>query len=259
MRRITKPLFALMFAALIAMPYTVFAKENFKIPNHVLQISKENTFPNPAADQEIVKPSKETKELLDSSNEKLDNPDLIRMLNETAIKPSPVAIGYRATIYLGHWALNYKSTDTSVNWQYKLINKNEQGNFEGNETRKMHYAQKQEATVKGALTNRIRHSDDVKKMMLLQAKDKTKLPLAEQAVYGKGTKTDNAYAIPAEKTGELSAFSAAVNERGEASFGEVYLVLKGSKKQLMVKNVTKQGIGGWIPIQDHVSFSMQIK
>lgn len=31
-------------------------------------------------------------------------------------------------------------------------------------------------------------------------------------------------------------------------------MLKGSKKTLVVKNITSQGIGAWIPIQDHVSF-----
>lgn len=41
--------------------------------------------------------------------------------------------------------------------------------------------------------------------------------------------------------------------------GEVYIKLKGSNKTLVVKNVEKQGIGAWIPIQDYVSFSFQLK
>nr|WP_323368649.1 YfkD family protein [Radiobacillus deserti] len=28
---------------------------------------------------------------------------------------------------------------------------------------------------------------------------------------------------------------------------------------MVVKNVTKQGIGAWIPIQDHLSFSFNLK
>lgn len=259
MKNFAKPLFLLLIAMMLAGPNAVLAKENFKMPNHVLNISRENTFPNPAADQEVVEPSKETKELLESSEIKVENPELVRMLNESTIKPSPVAVGYRAEIYLGHWALDYKSAETSVNWQYRKINMNELRNFEGGESKKMHYAQKAETTVKGALTNQIKHAGDVRKMMLLRAKEKTKLPLADQAVFGKGTKTSNEYAVPVEKTGQLNAHAAAVNERGEVMFGEVYLVLKGSKKYLIAKNVTKQGIGGWIPVQDHVSFSMQVK
>ncbi|WLV25417.1 YfkD family protein [Aciduricibacillus chroicocephali] len=260
MKYIAKSLsFLIISVALMAAPAAVSAKDNFKMPNHVLNISKENTFPNPAADQEVVEPSKETKELLESSEVKIENPELVRMLNETTIKPSPVAIGYRAEIYLGHWALGYKSAETSVNWQYRKINMNELRNYDSEKTQKLQYMQKTEAKVKGALTNQINHADDVRKMMLLKAKKKTKLPLAEQAVFGKGTRTSNEYAVPVEKIGQLSAYGAAVNERGEAQFGEVYLVLKGSKKHLVAKNVTKQGIGGWIPVQDHISFTMQIK
>ena len=45
----------------------------------------------------------------------------------------------------------------------------------------------------------------------------------------------------------------------QVTIGEVFIKLKGSNKKIVVKNVTKQGIGGWIPIQDHVSFSFQLK
>jgi hypothetical protein len=31
-------------------------------------------------------------------------------------------------------------------------------------------------------------------------------------------------------------------------------MLKGSKKFIVIKNVTSQGIGAWIPVQDYVSF-----
>lgn len=96
-------------------------------------------------------------------------------------------------------------------------------------------------------------------MMLLATKEKTKLPLSYQTIIGKNTKKENSYNIPAEKFGVLNAFAPAVNEKGQVTFGEVYVQLKGSNKGLIIKNVTKQGIGGWIPIQDHVSFSFQIK
>ncbi|MYL61695.1 hypothetical protein GLW20_29810, partial [Virgibacillus halodenitrificans] len=69
----------------------------------------------------------------------------------------------------------------------------------------------------------------------------------------------NSYNVPVKKLGKLESFAPAVNEKGQVTFGEVYLELKGSKKALVIKNVTKQGIGAWIPIQDHVSFSYSLK
>ncbi|MBR9742388.1 YfkD family protein, partial [Bacillus paranthracis] len=30
------------------------------------------------------------------------------------------------------------------------------------------------------------------------------------------------------------------------------------KRKLVVKNVTSQGIGAWIPVQDHVTFGFQM-
>lgn len=247
---------------LLMAPLNISAKEkgqDFRIPNHVLSISKENTYPNPTANQAVVEPSKLTKELMETIDLPVENPDLIKMLNETTLKPSPAAIGYRAMIYLGSWPLNYKSDATTINWQYKKINTNEMSNFEGDSEKKMHYTQVHQAEIKGALTNQIESASDVKTMMLLKAMQKTKLPLAETAVFGKGTKTENAYSIPVQKHGKLDAYAPAVNEKGEVTFGEVYLELKGSKKALVVKNVTKQGIGAWIPIQDHISFSLQLK
>ncbi|MBD4935389.1 hypothetical protein GUF79_04570, partial [Xanthomonas citri pv. citri] len=47
-------------------------------------------------------------------------------------------------------------------------------------------------------------------------------------------------------------------EKGKVTYGEVYLVLKGNKRKLVVKNVTSQGIGAWIPVQDHVTFGFQL-
>jgi len=247
---------------LSVLPLHAVAKEKqqgFSIPNHVLSISKENTFPNASADQAVVEPSELTKELIDTLGQPVDNPELIKLLNETTIRTSPTAVGYRAMVYLGHWPLTYQSSETAVNWEYKKINVNEANNLGGDTERKLQYSQQEQATVKGALTSQITNAEEVRKMMLLRAKQKTNLPVANEAVFGRGTKTDNTYVIPTQKHGKLNAFAPAVNEKGEVTFGELYLELKGSKKALVVKNVTKQGIGGWIPIQDHVSFSLQLK
>lgn len=91
-------------------------------------------------------------------------------------------------------------------------------------------------------------------MMLLKAAEKTGLPLAFETVIGAGTKKDQVYNIPPKRLGYLYGYAPAVNEKGKVTYGEVYLVLKGNKKKLIIKNVTSQGIGAWIPIQDHVTF-----
>ncbi|HLR67497.1 YfkD famly protein [Virgibacillus alimentarius] len=234
-------------------------KEDFKIPSHVLSISKENTFPNSAEDQEVVEPSALTKDLLKKVEVPIENPDLIKMLNETTLKPSPIAVGYRGMIYVGRWPLNYQSSDTNINWEYQQINSNELNNIGGEKDQEIYYNQQEQRNVKGALTNKISDPEDVKKMMLLRTKEKTNLPLSYQSIIGKDTKKDNSYTVPIKKSGSLKAYAPAVNEKGKVTFGEVYIQLKGSKKTIVVKNVTKQGIGAWIPIQDHVSFSFQLK
>ncbi|WP_176555769.1 YfkD famly protein [Virgibacillus ndiopensis] len=235
------------------------SKDNFSIPSHVLSISKENTFPNSTEDQEVVEASESTKELIDGVDVPIENPDLIKMLNETSVDPSFISIGYRGMIYLGRWPINYKSLETTVNWEYQMINSNELNNMGGDSNLEMNYIQKEQREVKGALTNKISNPDDIKKMMLLKAKEKTDLPLSYNTVIGKNTKKDNSYAVPMKKFGTLKAYAPALNEKGQVTFGEVYIKLKGNKKSIVVKNVTKQGIGAWIPIQDHVSFSYNLK
>jgi hypothetical protein len=84
---------------------------------------------------------------------------------------------------------------------------------------------------------------------------KTNLPLAFDTVIGIGTKKDRVYNVPVKKIGYLYAYAPAVNEKGKVTYGEVYVVLKGNKKSIVVKNITTQGIGAWIPVQDRVSFS----
>lgn len=234
-------------------------KKQYTIPDHVLNISKENTFPNATEDQEVVEPSKLTKSLIKGSETPIDNPKLIKMLNETSIKPSPIGIGYRGMVYLGRWPLNYESEATTINWEYQPVNQNELDNIGGDTDQTLQYNQTEQKKITGALTNKISNSDDVKKMMLLNAQEETDLPLAYQAVIGQDTKKDNVYNVPVKKQGELQAYAPAVNEKGHVTFGEVYIQLKGTKKSLVVKNVTKQGIGAWIPIHDHLSFSFHLK
>ena len=227
----------------------------YYIPNSVKNIAKENTYPNPTQDMPTLQPSDLTENLLNSTKVKIENPDLIKMLNETSINSTPFAMGYRAIIYLGQWPLNYESTETSPNWEYQKINTNYYDNRGSRTLYQIHYVQEAQKLIRGGLTAKIPNSEDVQKMMLREAMNKTKLPLAFETVYGLGTKNDQIYNIPEKRLGYLYAFAPAVNEKGKVTYGEVYLMLKGNKKVIVVKNVTSQGIGAWIPIQDHVSFS----
>jgi len=229
-------------------------KQTVQIPNSVITITKENTYPNPAQNLPKLQPSELTAELLKTSKEEIENPDLIKMLNETSVNSTPFAFGYRAVIYLGRWPLNYQSSETSPNWEYQKINTNFFDNRGGNANYQIHYVQEQQKVVRGGLTAKIPKAEQVKKMMLMAASEKTNLPLAFETIVGAGTKNDRIYNIPPKRLGYLYAYAPAVNEKGKVTYGEVYLMLKGSRKQLIVKNVTTQGIGAWIPIQDHVSF-----
>lgn len=246
----------------IMIPFQTVAKETKQeeksksnIPNSVMNISKENTYPNPAQELPYLQPSELAEELLDSSKEEIENPELIRLLNETNINNAPLAFGYRATIYLGQWPLRYESLETNENWEFQKVNTNQVDNRGGKNQQKLHYVQENEKVVKGGLTTKVPHSGDVKKMMLMHAMENSKLPLSFETVIGKGTKKDQIYNIAPKKLGYLTAFAPAVNEKGKVTYGEVYLELKGNKKRIKIKNVTQQGIGAWIPVQDHLSFT----
>jgi len=246
----------------LLMPISSFAeeiKEGSNIPSHVLDISKENTFPNSTEDQEIIEPSKLTEELIEEVGIPIENPELIKILNESSIKPSPIAIGYRGMVYLGRWPINYQSAESNINWEYQHINKNEMNNVGGDNAQEMSYYQQEEKEINGALTSKISNPEQIKTMMLLKASENTKLPLSYQTVIGHNTKLTNSYNIPTEKHGILDAYAPAVNEKGQVTFGEVYIELKGSDKTIQIKNVTKQGIGAWIPVQDYLSFSFKVK
>lgn len=226
----------------------------YKVPSSVLNITKENTYPNPVQDMPLLQPSELTQQLINSSRIKIENPDLIRMLNETSINSTPFAFGYRAIIYLGQWPLRYDSTETSPNWEYQKINTNYFDNRGGNSPYRIHYVQEAQKIVRGGLTAKIPNAENVKKMMLHKAMEKTKLPLSFETIIGGGTKKDQVYNIPPKRLGYLYAYAPAVNEKGKVTYGEVYIMLKGNKKMIVIKNVTSQGIGAWIPVQDHVSF-----
>lgn len=260
MRKIVSVLMTLLLMTTV-LP-TVFAEkapvkktEKYQIPASVRNISKENTYPNATQNLPFLQPSDLTKKLIYSSKVKIENPDLIRMLNESSINSTPFAIGYRAIIYLGQWPLNYESNETSPNWEYQKINTNYFDNRGAIAPYQIHYVQEAQKIVRGGLTAKIQNAEDVKKMMLLKAMEKTKLPLAFETVIGGGTKNDHVYNIPPNRLGYLYAFCPGVNEKGKVTYGEVYLMLKGNTKFIVIKNVTSQGIGAWIPVQDYVSFS----
>ena len=98
------------------------------------------------------------------------------MFNETTISNAPLAVGYRAKIYLGQWALHYESIDTSVNWEYKQVNRNVYDNRGGDRLYPLRYKQETQKTVEGDLTADMKDAADVKKMMLLKALEKYNYP-----------------------------------------------------------------------------------
>ncbi|WEG15045.1 YfkD family protein [Pullulanibacillus sp. KACC 23026] len=224
-----------------------------EVPSSVVDISKQNTYPNPAQNEPELKPSPLAEELIKTSNVEIENPTLIRMLNESEINTSKLSIGYHARIYLGNWALKYESGKTSVNWEYKQVNKNVLDNRGNSSVTKLTYNQEKKEKVTGGLTAKIADEGEVQKLMIMKAAEKTSLPLGFSTYVGRGTKIDRVYNVEPKKLGYLNGFVPAVNEKGKVTFGEVYLVLKGGKKSIEVKNITQQGIGAWIPIQDHIS------
>lgn len=250
-------------SAMLIYPTASYSKEktakDYSVPNHVLTISKENTYNNSSEDQEIVEPSDATKEFIKGLDTPIENPELIKMLNETSINPTMFSIGYRGMVYLGRWAINYKSSETTVNWEYQKVNVNELNNLGGDNPQKMNYKQKEQKQITGALVNKIESPDNVKKMILLNASKETNLPLSYETGIGRDTQKDNEYTVPVDKIGALTAYVPAVIDKGQVTFGDVYIKLKGNNKSIEVKNVTKQGIGAWIPIQDHLAFSFSLK
>ncbi|MEI4802304.1 YfkD family protein [Bacillus sp. NPDC077411] len=256
MKRVCNIYITIMFSFIFLFPCSSFAKTelNVKVPPSVLNVSKENTYPNPTEDLPRLQPSELAKTLLETSPIKIENPDLIRMFNETSISNAPLAVGYRAKIYLGQWPLNYESIETTMNWEYRQVNRNVHDNRGGQGFYPLRYKQEAQKLVESGLTSYIKDAEDVKKMMLLKAMEKVRLPLSFKTIIGYGTQHERVYNISPKQLGYLYAYTPAVNEKGKVTFGEVYLVLKGNQRKLMIKNITSQGIGASIPIQDHLSF-----
>ncbi|BBN99648.1 YfkD famly protein [Sporolactobacillus terrae] len=224
-----------------------------KLPESVIDISKENTYPNPAHDTSELVPSAHTKALLKSANETIENPILIKLLNESALHPSKWSIGYSARIYLGEWPLNYTSKETSVNWEYKKINDNAADARGSKSSQQIGYLQEVQAKVNGGLTSDIPKKEEASQLILAKTMKKTHLPISFSTIIGAGTKIDRPYQVPSKRIGHLYGYVPAVNERGKITYGEVFLVLKGGRAHIEVKNIMQQGIGAWMPITDHLS------
>ncbi|MFV8828274.1 YfkD family protein [Alkalihalobacterium sp. APHAB7] len=258
MRKVS--LCVLVLFLLMLFPLNGLAEENkgeetkAQIPDYVLDISKDNTYPNPTQDLPYLQPSELTQELLDSSEVEITNPELIRLLNESSISNSKTALLFKASIYLGQWPLNYESGETNVNWEYNKVNTNYVDNRGGRSPQKLTYTQEQQKKISGGLTAEVPNSEEVKKMMMIKAAEKTGLPLAFDTIIGYGTKKGQVYKIAPKNVGYLYAYVPAANEKGKVTYGEVYLTIKNGKRKVEVKNVTQQGIGAWIPVQDHLGF-----
>lgn len=229
-------------------------KKTYTLPDYVLDISKDNTYPNPTQDLPKLQPSELTEKLLQSTSVKIENPELIRLLNESSIANAKTALLMKASIYLGEWPLSYESNETNVNWEYQKVNTNYIDNRGGNQAKRLQYVQEQQKKIKGGLTASIPRGEEVKKMMITKAAERTGLPLAFETIIGYGTKKDQVYNVPVKSVGYLYSYVPAANEKGKVTYGEVYLMIKAGKPRIEVKNVTQQGIGAWIPVQDHLSF-----
>ncbi|MDN3956131.1 YfkD family protein [Sporolactobacillus laevolacticus] len=224
-----------------------------KLPASVIDISKENTYPNPTHDASELVPSGHTKSLLKTANVAIENPVLIKLLNESVIHPSKWSIGYSACIYLGEWPLNYESKETSVNWEFKKINDNAADARGSKNGQQIGYFQKIQVRINGGLTSEVPKQEEASKLIMAKTMAKTHLPISFSTIVGAGTKIDRHYQVSSKQIGHLYGFVPAVNERGKITYGEVFLVLKGGKARIDVKNIMQQGIGAWMPIQDHIA------
>jgi len=226
-----------------------------ELPDSILSIEQENTKGAKVESQPTLEPNQTTKQLLKTSNVVIENEEFIKHLNETTIETSPLSLGNKAVVFLGTWPLSYQSKETIPNWEYQKINTNYYDNRYGEKVYSLHYVQESEKVVKGGLTAKVANPDIVRNLLLQTAKKKTGLPLAYETTVGAGTKKDHKYNVQVKHLGYLYAHAPAIQEVGEVTYGEVYLMIKGTKKKLLVKNITTQEISAWIPIENHLSFS----
>ncbi|SFM45760.1 YfkD-like protein [Gracilibacillus orientalis] len=250
---------AILCLMMLTIPLLVESKEEEQADHDLVSIENENTYKQVSEEETMIEPSKLVKELLEDVNVKIDNPLLIKSLNESTIKPSPFAFGYRANVFLGHWPLSYQSELSEVNWDFQTVNTNELNNVKGEKNQEIYYYQIEEKHVEGALTAKIDQTDQIKQMILQKARSQHEYPLTFHAVVGKETKLSKTYTVPTSKTGILKANIPVVKDTGQVTLGEVYLELKGSKKNLVIKNVTKQEVGAFIPIANHLTFTFETK
>lgn len=266
MNRISKVLPLVIFCyilMLIAPMGDLLAKKeknkSLTLPDSVISIEKTNTYTNTAEDIEIVEPNSFTKQLLEKTDVKVENPEIIKILNESTIKTTPISFGYNANIYLGRWPLRYQSENTEIIRDYAHVNTNELANKGTNEVQELTYKQEADKVVKGALTNKVDHQTIIKKMLLQKVKEKADFPLAYETRVGVNTKLNHLYNVDVEKVGLLDAYVPAIQEKGKILYGDIYVMSKGSHAHLEIKNLTKQEIGAWIPIQDYLSLSYTVK
>lgn len=257
----TRSLLAILIAFIYTTnPQAAFAKKeeaafNQKMPASVKNIARENTFLNEEEELAELQASELTKELLSTSQAKITNPSLVRLLNESAIKKSPFAFGARMSVFLGEWPLAYHSKETSANWEYQKINTNFYDNRAGKKNYQIHYVQEAHKVVKGGLSAKLPRTEEVQQMILKEAIGKTGWPLAYSTAVGAGTKQNDVYNVSPRTAGYLYGFAPAVHERGTITYGEVYLVVSGWKRAIVVKNVSSKPVSAWIPVKNHVSFS----
>lgn len=252
-----KILIILMLVLIILSSFAMPVKAKNQLPDNVKNISRQNTYPNADTIPERVQPSTATSSLLNTTNYVIENPNLIRLLNETTIKNSVFSFG-KASIYLGNWALSYQSKETTPHWEYMLANRNQLDNRKGTMTQELHYRQNQQFTAKGGLTTPTANEEDVMSLMIVKAQEKSGMNLSYQTTIGQGTTTSTIMKVPPKKVGYLNAYIPAVHEKGTVIYGEVYLIIKGRKSYLEIKNVTNSGVSAWIPIQDYLSFQYQL-
>lgn len=241
-----------------ALLFTNIAYAEMQIPDTVKNISRQNTYPNADTIPERVQPSQMTQTLLETSDYQIDNPNLIRLLNESTIKNSILSFGARSSIYLGNWALSYESKETTPNWEYVLTNTNYLDNRQGSQTLEMTYRQNNSYTANGGLTTPATNEEDVKSLMMIKAQENSGLNLSFQTTIGKETTSNTMMKIPPKKVGYIYSYVPAINEKGTVIYGEVYLQFKGYKSKLVIKNVTNTGVSAWIPIQDYISYKYNL-
>lgn len=254
----TKHILVIIISFLLTFVYTFPVGAEFQIPETVKNVSRQNTYPNADTIPERVQPSQMTQELFETTDFAIENPNLIRMLNESSIKNSFLSIGVRSTIFLGNWALSYQSKETTPNWEFAVANTNMFDNRKGNQAKEITYRQNNQFTAVGGLTTPTQSEEDVKKLMMLKAQEKSGLNLSFQTTIGKETTSNTIMKIPLNKVGYLQAYVPAINEKGTVIYGEVYFQMRGSKSKLVIKNVTNTGVSAWIPIQDYLSFKYNL-